>query len=124
MTKNRPILALTLALALAGTSACVEEHEHDEGSEGEEAEMAEAAIAVEAARSTALSRVAGGEIVSGELEEEDGLLIYSFDIRVAGREGIEEVHVDARTGEVVAQDHETGEDEAAEAEEESEGSGR
>ena len=52
---------------------------------------------------------------SGELEEEKGKLISSFDIKVAGKSGIEEVNVDARTGDVIAHEHETPKAEQAEA---------
>jgi uncharacterized membrane protein YkoI len=45
-------------------------------------------------------------ITEAELEEEDGRLIYSFEIKVAGKAGEDEVEVDARTGEVVKQEHE------------------
>ena len=49
----------------------------------------------------ALARVPGGRITEAELEEEDGRLVYSFDVTVEGRKGTGEVHVDARTGEIV-----------------------
>jgi uncharacterized membrane protein YkoI len=55
---------------------------------------------------TALARVPGGRITEAEFEE-DGRLLYSFDIRVEGRSGVEEVQVDARTGEVVSIEHES-----------------
>jgi uncharacterized membrane protein YkoI len=70
---------------------------------------ARAKVSDEAARAAALVRVPGGRIVEAELEEEDGLLIYSYDVKVAGREGVEEVHVDAATGRVVKTEHEGGE---------------
>jgi uncharacterized membrane protein YkoI len=65
-----------------------------------------ATISPDAAMRTALARVPGGRITEAELEEEDGRLIYSFDVRVDGRAGYDEVHVDARTGEVVKVEHE------------------
>ena len=49
----------------------------------------------------------GGTISDAELEEEDGRLIYSFEIKVAGKSGEEEVHIDATTGDVVKQEHES-----------------
>lgn len=130
---------LTVVLTLAVTSACSEGAEREEGPENEAAEAAEMAeahgseeggmielpadllaraqVTVEAARAAALARVPGGEVAAGELEEEDGKLIFSFDIRVGGREGIEEVHVDALTGEIIAQEHEGAQEEEAEADE-------
>lgn len=59
-----------------------------------------------AARASALARVPGGKIVGAELEEEDGTLIYSYDVRVAGQKGVQEVHVDAISGKVKSVEHE------------------
>jgi hypothetical protein len=67
------------------------------------------------ARRTALGQVRHGHIRSAELEREGGRLIYSFDIAVPGRSGIEEVNVDAVTGRVVAHEHEGPAAERAEA---------
>jgi uncharacterized membrane protein YkoI len=67
----------------------------------------EAKITEAAARATALKEVPNGKIQAGELEREHGKLIYSFDIKVAGKSGIEEVAVDAITGAVVTHEHET-----------------
>jgi hypothetical protein len=41
-------------------------------------------------------------IVSGELEAEQGCLIWSFDLRMPGERGIAEVHVDAGDGHVLS----------------------
>ena len=81
---------------------------------------ARARVTTEAAQSTALSRVPGGTVRSGELEEEDGRLVYSFDIVVEGQRGVQEVVVDAVSGQVVSEEHETEAQEAAEASEERE----
>jgi hypothetical protein len=53
-------------------------------------------------------------VKEGELEIEQGCLVYSFDIRVPGRSGIDEVMVDAGTGKALSHTHETPRDEAAE----------
>ena len=45
-------------------------------------------------------------IAESELEVEHGCLIWSFDVRVAGRKGIDEVNVDAGNGTILAQEHE------------------
>lgn len=128
---------LTLALLTTFTLACGEGAERARGEENEADEAGEmagqtagaarielpadlmdrAGVTVEAAKAAALARVPGAVVQAGELEEEDGALIYSFDLKVAGRDGIEEVHVDALTGEVVAQEHEGAAEEAAEADE-------
>ena len=51
---------------------------------------------------TALARVPGGTVHKGVLEEEDGKLIYSFEIKVPGKSGIEEVNVDAKSATAAA----------------------
>jgi Peptidase propeptide and YPEB domain len=77
-------------------------------------------VAEATARATALARVPGGHVTSHELEEEDGRLIYSYDIEVPGRSGVQEVNVDAMTGEVVGEEHEEAAAERAEQAEQSE----
>ncbi|MFL5510205.1 MAG: PepSY domain-containing protein [Gemmatimonadaceae bacterium] len=67
----------------------------------------EAKISEETARATALKEVPNGTIKSSELEREHGKLIYSFDISVPGKTGIDEVNVNAIDGSVVAKQHET-----------------
>jgi uncharacterized membrane protein YkoI len=74
-----------------------------------------AKITPEAATATALAKVPGGSVKKGELEEEDGALIYSFDVSSPGKKGIDEVHVDAMTGAVVKTEHESAKAEKAEA---------
>lgn len=67
----------------------------------------EAKISLDSARAVARATVPNGKIASSELERENGKLIYSFDMRVKGKTGIEEVNVDAKTGELVAHEHES-----------------
>jgi len=67
------------------------------------------------ATATALAKVPAGTVQSAEIEKEDGKLVYAFDIKVAGKKGIEEVLVDATTGAVISVNHETPADEAKEA---------
>ena len=74
----------------------------------------EAKIAEADARKTALAAVPNGKVQSHELERENGKLIYSYDIKVAGKSGIEEVNVDAMTGAIVAHEHEDAKAEAKE----------
>ena len=81
--------------------------------------LARARLRPDSAGRIALVRV-HGKIASVELEREQGTLIYSFDIKVPGKEGIQEVHVDANTGAVLKMEHESAEDEASEASEEGE----
>jgi len=131
----RSMTTLALALTVAWTlAACGDKDEENEANEGPEttevattaadsameadsmaAWMAEAKVTDAEARATALKEVPGGTITEGGLEREDGKLIYSFDISVAGKEGIEEIAVDAITGKMLSHAHETPADEAKEA---------
>lgn len=54
------------------------------------------------ARATALVKVPGGTVQSGELEQEHGKLIWSFDILDSKSPNIVEVQVDAKTGQVIS----------------------
>ena len=64
-------------------------------------------ISAASARSIAEARVPGGKVKSHELEKEGGRWIYSYDFVVPGKKGVEEVHVDAKTGKVLTVHHET-----------------
>jgi uncharacterized membrane protein YkoI len=75
----------------------------------------EAKISEATARATALKEVPNGVVKSSELEREGGKLIYSYDITVPGKTGIDEVNVNAVDGSVVAKQHETPKAEKAEA---------
>jgi len=78
----------------------------------------EAKISEADARATALQQVPNGVVKSSELEREKGKLIYSYDISVPGKSGIEEVNVNAIDGSVVAKTHESPKTEKKEARQE------
>jgi len=78
----------------------------------------QATVSEPMAAKTAIARVPKGRIQAVELEAENGRLIYSYEIKVAGRKGIEEVNVNAKTGAVVSTEHETPATEKREAKEE------
>ncbi|HEY2897018.1 MAG TPA: PepSY domain-containing protein [Gemmatimonadaceae bacterium] len=67
---------------------------------------AQAKITLDSARMIALKRVPHGSVASEELERENGHLIYSFDVKVPGKSGIQEVNVNALTGKVLGVHHE------------------
>ena len=75
--------------------------------ESQAALQREAKIPEATARATALAQVPNGSVKSSELEREHGKLIYSYDISVPGKTGIEEIAVNAIDGSVVAREHET-----------------
>jgi uncharacterized membrane protein YkoI len=68
------------------------------------------------AAAVARKLVPGAAISALELEREGGKLIYSFDMKTPGKDGIDEVNIDAVTGKQVGKvGHESGADEANEA---------
>src|SRR5689334_1599354 len=68
---------------------------------------AKAKITETAAAATAEKRVKNGKIESAELERQKGKLVYSFDLKVPGKSGMEEVNVDANSGKVLKVMHES-----------------
>ncbi|MEI2719047.1 MAG: PepSY domain-containing protein [Gemmatimonadales bacterium] len=109
-----PVVKAAPAKAKASKEA-TEAKEAKEEDDDEDAMKKEATISEAAARATALKAVPGGVVQDHELEREDGKLIWSYDIKVKGKSGIEEVAVDAKTGAIVAHAHETPKDEQKEA---------
>ena len=75
--------------------------------ETQKALRAEAKVKEDSARKVALAAVPGGKVSKHELERENGKVIYSYDIKVAGKPGMDEVHVDAVTGAVLSNQHES-----------------
>lgn len=115
ISKFLPVLALTLIVGMASRSAAQEAKPSTKKKTTSEAALAlEAKIPEATARNTALAAVPGGKVQSHELERENGKLIYSYDIKVAGKSGVEEVNVDAITGAIVAHEHEDPKAEAKE----------
>jgi hypothetical protein len=100
---------LCAGLLAGGLIGCATEKES-------EAKLAaEAKVSRADAEKTALSKVPNGTIKEGELEKEKGKLIWSFDIAIPDSKDIKEVAVDAVTGEVVAVETETPQQQAKEA---------
>ena len=86
------------------------------GEKSQEQLKAEAKITEKEATATALAKVPNGKIKSSELEEENGKLIWSFDISMPESKNITEVQVDAKTGRIVSTQVETPADQAKEME--------
>ena len=101
--------AIAVALLTAGMTARA-----DEGKEKEAQLEAQAKVSKADAQKTALAKVPNGTVKEGEVEREDGKLIWSFDITTPDSKEITEVNVDANTGEVVNIEKETPKDEAKE----------
>ncbi len=101
-------LVLTL-LSLIGTAALADP------AKSSAPLSAQAKIERAVAEKTALARVPGGHIKEGELEQEHGHLVWSFDIARPNSPNVTEVQVDAISGKVVSLKVETPADEAKEA---------
>jgi uncharacterized membrane protein YkoI len=97
----------------------VRKHRAAKKEESAAALQAEAKISESTARATALKEVPNGSVKKYELEREGGKLIYSYDISVPGKTGIEEVAINAIDGSIVTHEHETPKKERAEAAQES-----
>ena len=116
--KTVTCVTMFAAMLTLGTAASASAQEANAPAKKEATSQAalrkEAKIPEADARKTALAAVPGGKVQSHELERENGRLIYSYDIKVVGKSGVEEVNVDAKTGEIVAQEHEDAKAEAKE----------
>ena len=77
--------------------------------------MKQAKLSEDSAAVIALAKVPNGKIQSVELEEEHGKLQYSYDVKVPGKSGIDEVNVSAIDGHVIGVEHESASDEKKEA---------
>ena len=110
---HRPfLLALVASLALcSGSLAAQKPLKIKEAKPGL---LAKAKIKPEEAELTALAQVPAGRFVSGEIEMEKDKLVYSFDLKVIGKSGIDVVTVDALTGALVGVEHERRASEAKE----------
>ena len=62
----------------------------------------EAKVTETQAKDTALQKVPHGTVKSSELEKEHGRLIWTFDIEQPSVPGVTEVHINAKTGRIVA----------------------
>ena len=91
--KNKMCIFNLVAAVITATGAgCASERQ-------EQAKLqAQAKISEEQAAQTALVNTPGGTIKDGELENENGLLIWSFDIATPDSKSTTEVNVDAITG--------------------------
>ena len=110
ITRFIPLAALALTATVAGAQG----PKHHKKVETQAALQQEAKMTMADARAMALKEVPGATIQAGEIEREGGKLIYSFDMKVPGKSGIDEVNIDAMTSKLVAHQHETPKDERAE----------
>ena len=107
-SKPNILIAVTVIslTGLAASSALAQESEAQL--------LAEAKITKKDAEKTALAIVPNGTIKDGELEKENGKLIWSLDIAMPHSRNITEVQVDAKAGKIVDLQVETPQDQAKE----------
>src|SRR5437899_1430032 len=94
------------AFALAG-AAGAQQGSHHKKVETQTELQKEAKMTMADARALAERTNPQAKIQTGEIEREGGKLIYSFDMKTAGKSGIDEVNIDAMTGKLIANQHET-----------------
>jgi uncharacterized membrane protein YkoI len=116
MIRGRTIvLSLTVALAMPVAAHAQTAATTPKPRKETQAQLQQAAkISLADATATAQAAVPSGKIASHEIEREKGKLIYSFEIKTAGKSGIDEVNVDAITGAMIEKVHESPADEAKE----------
>ena len=128
--KTRHIICFTFITAwlAAGFAGCAwvkgerEEHCCKEKTEKHDQEklIAIAKVSKADAEKTALAKVPDGTIKEGEIENEHGKLIWSFDISTPDSKEITEVNIDADSGEVLSTKKESATKESKEKEDEEE----
>jgi uncharacterized membrane protein YkoI len=106
---------LAFGAALSPVAAQAPQQSHHYKRDLPAALVKQATVSESDAAKAAEARVKHGRIQAVELEDEGGKLIYSYELKVAGKSGVEEVNVDARTGKVVNTEHENAKSEAREA---------
>jgi peptidase YpeB-like protein len=99
VTTDRNATPRLATFASSGTIAPVALREESPGL------LARARVKEVEARALALARVPGGRVVDAEIEEEDGRLVYSYDLELDGEPGLMGVEIDAMTGAVGSVEH-------------------
>src|ERR1017187_6690774 len=113
MKLNNRLIACGLlagAFLCAGLTSAVAAEKKDEQAKLE----AKAKVTRTVAEKAALAKIPGGTIKEGEIEEENGKLIWSFDISTKNSQDITEVQVNAQTGDIESVEKETPADQAKE----------
>lgn len=116
MKRSFRLMAAMFALAGASSAAAAQGVKVTETKPGL---LKHAKITGDSAVAVARAALPKARIQSAEIEQENGKLIFSFDMKTAGKSGIDEVNVDALTGKLVGKvQHESAADEKKEADDE------
>jgi uncharacterized membrane protein YkoI len=113
------ICGLLASGLLVGTFAPKAHSAEESQKESQATLKSKATVSKAEAKQTALAEVKKRglkhpKVKESELEQEKGLLVWSFDIKTKGTKDITEVQVDAKTGAVVSVTTESAADEAKE----------
>ncbi len=108
------ILSLIVGGTIAGLTTAAVAKENKEQDQDSAKLEAQAGITKADAEKLALAKAPGGKVKEVELEEEDGVLVWSIDIATPGTKDITEVLVDAKTGKVVSVEKETSKEQTEE----------
>jgi uncharacterized membrane protein YkoI len=115
---SRNTLIATLLVSFVAVSAGAQPSKSDKAAKEQATLKATAKISEDSARVIALKAVPGSTVKAAEIEKEKGKLIWSFDLTIKGKKGVEEVQVDAMTGKMLGREHESDAVEAKEAKDE------
>lgn len=110
MVRPSALIALAALLVAAAPLANAQQEPARAGAASSKLDpklAAAAKITLDSARVIALRAVPHGTVASEELEREHGRLIYSFDIQIGKKPGIQEVNVSAISGRVIGVHHES-----------------
>lgn len=108
MQFNRTLIIACLTGSLAGASSLFAAEPQDPTPHHDAAPTATAKktmISMDEARVIALGKVPNGTVRSEELNREQGVLAYSFDILVSGKKGVEVVMINPTDGEILSIKH-------------------
>jgi uncharacterized membrane protein YkoI len=113
MSKRTSLFVAVAAMLIAAPALMAQAEKVKETKPGL---LKKAKITPDSAIAVAKAKLPKATLDAGEIEEEGGKLIYSFDFKTPGKSGIDEVNIDAMTGKLVGKiTHESPADEAKEA---------
>lgn len=106
MQNKRTLFGINLGVLLIAGGAASLAQAHVKLQEDRPGQLAQATFPAAKALRRVQSILPKGKIVEAGIEEEKGRLIYSFDVKVPGKSGIDEVNLSAKDGSLVAHTHE------------------
>jgi len=99
------VAATTVILGLIPPVCTAQVHEPIPIREQTAGLLAQATIPPRMARLTAFAEVPGAQIVAAGIERQGDRLVYSFGLEVAGHDGVDQVQIDAKSGQVLCAEY-------------------